>query len=54
MIIDERRSSRYRHEVSPPDGSVAPEGASPDEVNAALDRLLIGDALAQLSAEHPP
>src|SRR6202035_4592529 len=43
MIIDERRSSRFRHEVSPPDGSAAPEGASPDEVNAALDRLLIGD-----------
>jgi RNA polymerase sigma-70 factor, ECF subfamily len=52
MIIDERRSSRFRNEVSPFDGSTAPEAAGPDEVNAALDRLLIGDALAQLSAEH--
>jgi RNA polymerase sigma-70 factor, ECF subfamily len=50
MIIDERRSSRFRNEVSPPDG--APERAGPDEVKGALDRLLIGDAVAQLSAEH--
>ena len=26
--------------------------AGPDEVNSALDRMLIGDAMAQLSAEH--
>jgi RNA polymerase sigma-70 factor, ECF subfamily len=52
MIIDERRSSRFRNEVRPPDGSGAPEVASPDEVNAALDRLVIGDAVAQLSADH--
>jgi RNA polymerase sigma-70 factor, ECF subfamily len=50
MIIDERRSSRFRNEVSPLNG--APERAAPDEVNAALDRLLIGDAVAQLSADH--
>ena len=50
MIIDERRSSRFRNEVSPLDG--APERAGPDEVKGALDRLLIGDAVAQLSAEH--
>src|ERR1700726_2387984 len=52
MVIDERRSSRFRNEVSSLDGSAAPEQASPDEVNSALDRLLIGDALAQLSP-HP-
>jgi RNA polymerase sigma-70 factor (ECF subfamily) len=40
MIIDERRSSRFRNEVSP------------DDANAALDRMLIGEALAQLSPEH--
>ena len=34
------------------DGASAPERAGPDQVNAALDRLLIGDALAQLSLEH--
>ena len=52
MVIDERRSSRFRNEVSSLDGSAAPEQASPDEVNSALDRLLIGDALAQLSPDH--
>jgi RNA polymerase sigma-70 factor (ECF subfamily) len=52
MIIDERRSLRFRKEVSPLDGCGVPESAGLDELNAALDRLLIGDALAQLSAEH--
>ena len=52
MIIDERRSSRFRSEVSSLDGAGAPERAGPDQVNAALDRLLVGDALAQLSLEH--
>jgi hypothetical protein len=33
-------------------GHGAPQRAGPDEVNAAPVRLLIGDALAQLSAEH--
>jgi RNA polymerase sigma-70 factor, ECF subfamily len=52
MIIDESRSLRFRREVSTPDGSTAPQRACPDEVNAALDRLLIGDALARLTPEH--
>ena len=52
MIIDERRSSRFRNEMSTLDGPGAPERAGPDEVNSALDRLLIGDALAQLSPQH--
>jgi RNA polymerase sigma-70 factor (ECF subfamily) len=52
MILDERRSSRFRNEVSPPDGSGTPERTGTDEVNSALDRLLITDALAQLSPEH--
>jgi RNA polymerase sigma-70 factor, ECF subfamily len=52
MIIDESRSLRFRREVSTLDGSGPPERACPDEVNAALDRLLIGDALARLTPEH--
>jgi RNA polymerase sigma-70 factor, ECF subfamily len=52
MIIDERRSSRFRNEVSSLDGSAAPEQPSPDEVNSALNRMLVGDALAQLSPDH--
>ena len=52
MIIDERRSARFRNEVGTLDGSGTPERAGPDEVDSALDRLLIGDAMAQLSSEH--
>jgi RNA polymerase sigma-70 factor (ECF subfamily) len=32
--------------------SSAPELAGPDQVDSALDRQLIGDAMAQLSTEH--
>jgi RNA polymerase sigma-70 factor (ECF subfamily) len=52
MIIDERRSPRFRNVSGSLDHSSAPEQATPDEVNAALDRLLIADAMTQLSAEH--
>jgi RNA polymerase sigma-70 factor, ECF subfamily len=52
MVIDERRSARFRCEVSTPDGVGALDGECPDGVNAALDRLLIGDALARLTPEH--
>lgn len=52
MIIDERRSARFRNESGVPDLSGALDRAGSDEVNAALDRLLLGGALAQLSAEH--
>src|SRR5258708_3285042 len=40
MIIDERRSSRFRNELSSLDGHGATERAGPDEVDAALNQLL--------------
>ncbi|WP_301146159.1 sigma-70 family RNA polymerase sigma factor [Mycobacterium simiae] len=52
MIIDDRRSARYRNVVGSLDEEGAPEQATPDEVNAALDRLLIAEAMTQLSVEH--
>jgi RNA polymerase sigma-70 factor (ECF subfamily) len=52
MVIDESRSARFRREVTTPDDTGAFEGACPDEVDGALDRLLIGDALARLTPEH--
>ena len=38
--------------VASTDVDGAPEQATPDEVNSALDRLLIADAMTQLSPEH--
>jgi RNA polymerase sigma-70 factor (ECF subfamily) len=52
IIIDESRSPRFRREVTALDGSGLPERPCPDEVNATLDRLLIGEALARLTPEH--
>jgi RNA polymerase sigma-70 factor, ECF subfamily len=52
LIVDESRSSRFRREVSTLDGTDVLEGACPDEVDAALDRLLILDALARLTPQH--
>jgi RNA polymerase sigma-70 factor (ECF subfamily) len=52
LIIGQRRSARCRHVVSSLDNSSTPEQFAPDEVDAALDRLLIADAMTQLSAEH--
>jgi RNA polymerase sigma-70 factor, ECF subfamily len=52
MVIDDRRSARFRNEVISFDGAGPPERAGPDEQGGALDRALIGDAMAQLSDEH--
>lgn len=52
IIIDERRSARFRNEVSSPAGRHEFEQCGPDEVAAVLDRLLIADALTHLSPEH--
>lgn len=50
MIVDGSRSAPSGNVVSSLDDSSNPEWSAPDEVNAALDRLLIADA--QLLAEH--
>jgi RNA polymerase sigma-70 factor (ECF subfamily) len=52
MIIDERRSARFRNESGTPDLERTYDRAGPDEVDVALDRLLLSDALAQLGAQH--
>jgi RNA polymerase sigma-70 factor, ECF subfamily len=52
MIIDERRSPKFRNVVGSLDDSGVPERATPDEVDSALDRMLIADAMAQMSADH--
>ena len=52
MVIDDRRSARFRNEAISFDGSGPPEPPGPDEQGGVLNRLLVGDAMAQLSAEH--
>jgi RNA polymerase sigma-70 factor (ECF subfamily) len=49
MVIDEQRSSSSDIAAS---DSVWADRAAPEEVNAAVDRLLLGDALARLPADH--
>ena len=51
MIIDDQRSAGFSNEIGAPDPGW-PDRAAPEEVNAAVDRLLLGDALAQLPADH--
>ena len=53
MIIDERRSPKFRNVVGSVDEDPTKfEQSTPDQVDAALDRLLIADAMAQMSTEH--
>lgn len=52
LVIDERRSARFRSETGTPDMEQAADRAGPDEVETALDRMLLSEALAQLSEDH--
>jgi RNA polymerase sigma-70 factor (ECF subfamily) len=52
MIIDDRRSARFRNESASPDLERIHDRAGPDEVDSAVDRLLLSGALAQLSPAH--
>jgi RNA polymerase sigma-70 factor, ECF subfamily len=52
LVIDDRRSARFRNEMISSDGSGPPEPAGPDEQGGVLNRAVVGDAMAQLSADH--
>jgi RNA polymerase sigma-70 factor, ECF subfamily len=52
MIIDDSRTLRFRSEVSSLDCGELANPAGADEMNAVLDRLLVGAALARLSVAH--
>jgi len=49
LVIDDARSARRRHESAP--GSL-PERPADDGTDALFDTLLVGEALATLSADH--
>ena len=52
QIIDERRSARFRKESGTADVEAVADHAGPDEVDDALDRLLISTAMSELSRDH--
>ena len=49
LVIDDRRSARYRREVST---DVLPETVGSDEMDSALDAWILSDALSSLSIQH--
>ncbi|MGH3598448.1 MAG: sigma-70 family RNA polymerase sigma factor [Mycobacterium sp.] len=51
-MIAAQDGARFRNEVMSADDSGPPESAGPGVLNGALNRALVGDALAQLSTEH--
>jgi RNA polymerase sigma-70 factor (ECF subfamily) len=49
LVIDDRRSARYRREISTEE---IPDSSGPDETNSALDAWIVSDALSTLSLHH--
>jgi RNA polymerase sigma-70 factor (ECF subfamily) len=49
LVIDDRRSARYRREVST---DVLPESGGSNETDSVLDAWILSDALSSLSASH--
>jgi RNA polymerase sigma-70 factor (ECF subfamily) len=52
IIVDDRRSAKFRRESVTSDTDAFHNHAGPDELNATLDRILLSSALFQLSANH--
>jgi len=49
LVIDDRRSARYRREIST---DILPETGSIDETDSALDAWILSEALSALSHQH--
>jgi RNA polymerase sigma-70 factor (ECF subfamily) len=52
LVIDERRSARFRSESGTSDLEQAADHAGPGELETALDRMLLSEAMAHLSDDH--
>lgn len=52
IVIDGSRSARFRCEISSPELPELPDHLGAEEVNAALDRMLLAEALARLPEAH--
>jgi RNA polymerase sigma-70 factor (ECF subfamily) len=49
LVIDDRRSARFNHEIT---SENLPENSTPDGTDTVLDKWLLSDALLSLSHEH--
>lgn len=52
LIIDDRRSARFRNESGTSDLAETADRAGPDEGEAAVNRIVLGEAIGELSDEH--
>ena len=52
LIIDERRSARWRNEQGTDDVEAVADRPGPDEVDGTLDRLLLSTAMSELTDDH--
>src|SRR5690349_281698 len=52
IVIDGRRSARFRYEICSPELPELPDLLRAEEVDTALDRMLLAEALAQLPDAH--
>ena len=52
LIVDERRSARFRNESGSADLEGTYDQVGQDGVDSALDRMLLSDALVRLSPAH--
>jgi RNA polymerase sigma-70 factor (ECF subfamily) len=52
IIIDDRRSARFRTEVAMPEGGDSHEPIDLYEANTTIDRLMVRQALGQLTVDH--
>jgi RNA polymerase sigma-70 factor (ECF subfamily) len=52
IVIDGSRTARFRYEISSPEMPELPEHLGANRVDAALDRMLLAEALAQVSDAH--
>jgi RNA polymerase sigma-70 factor (ECF subfamily) len=49
LVVDDRRSARFAHEITT---EQLPDGTTDDKTDAVLDKWLLSDALLSLSLEH--
>lgn len=52
IVVDDRRSARFRNEVVMPEGTDMREQVDGQDANTAVDKMMVRQAMAQLSDHH--